>query len=235
MLLLLLAAAQAKPLTSPEFDDTAHTLAPGQNQIDVFRVSQFAITDEVELKTVILGGAREKQSWFWGPNVGVEYAIREGKQGALSVEGFVGSTWLFGRQSANAGVNWTTGGPKSSRFNLSANVGFATSDENAAGVKERTNSLNTELYASAHWYINDGTTWRFYVGVDPYNSVLTESYAGSFGAEWNHAWRDNWRLAVGLQYRDSTWLAEGLNDFNGGGENLPPVLPLPSVDLWYFW
>lgn len=231
MLLLLLTAAQAKPLASAEFDDTAHTLAPGQNQIDVFRVSQFAITNEVELKTVILGGVRERQGWLRGPNVGVEYAIREGKQGALSVQGFVGTSWLFTSQTGSAGVNWTTGGPKSSRFNLSANVGFETAVENNV----RASSLNTELYASAHWYINDGTTWRFYVGVDPYNSVLTESYAGSFGAEWNYAWMDNWRLAVGLQYRDSSWLAEGLNNFNGSGQNLPPVLPLPSVDLWYFW
>ncbi|MFT5586181.1 MAG: hypothetical protein ACI9VR_003778 [Cognaticolwellia sp.] len=231
MLLLLLVAAQAKPLTSAEFDDTAHTLAPGQNQIDVFRVSQFAITNEVELKTVLVGGINERRGWLRGPNVGVEYAIREGKQGALSVEGFVSTSWLFASQAANAGMNWTTGGPKASRFNLSANVGFGTAEQDSV----RTNTLNTELYASAHWFINDGTTWRFYGGVDPYNSVLSESYVGSFGAEWNYAWMDSWRLAVGLQYRDSTWLANGLENLNGGGENLPPVLPLPSVDLWYFW
>lgn len=231
MLFLLLTAAQAKPLTSAEFDDTAHTLAPGQNQIDVFRVSQFAITNEVELKTVLIGGIRQNQGWLRGPNVGVEYAIREGKQGALSVEGFVGTSWLFGSQTASAGVNWTSGGPKTSRFNLSANVGFGTAESD--GV--RTNTLNTELYGSAHWFINQDTTWRFYVGVDPYNSATSESYVGSFGAEWNHAWRDNWRLAAGLQYRDSTWLADGLENLNGGGENLPPVLPLPSIDLWYFW
>ncbi len=231
MLFLLLASVQAKPLTSAEFDDSAHTLAPGQNQIDVFRVSQFAVTNEVELKTVVLGGINERRGWLRGPNLGVEYAIREGKQGALSVEGFVSTSWLFASQSANAGINWTSGGPKTTRFNLSANVGFGTSE--AEG--ERINSLNTELYASTHWFINNGTTWRFYAGVDAYNSVLTESYVGSFGAEWNHAWQDNWRLAVGLQYRDSGWLAQGLENLNGGGDNLPPVLPLPSVDLWYFW
>jgi hypothetical protein len=231
MLFLLLAAAQAKPLTSAEFDDSAHTLAPGQNQIDVFRVSQFAITNEVELKTVILGGVRERQGWLRGPTVGDAYAIQEGKQGALSVQGFVGTSWLFTSQTASAGVNWTTGGPKTSRFNVSANVGFGTSEKDSV----RTNSLNTELYASAHWFIDNRTTWRFYAGVDPYNSVVSEAYVGSFGAEWNHALQDNWRLAVGLQYRDSGWLADGLQEFNGSGENLPPVLPLPSVDLWYFF
>ena len=231
MLLLLLTAAQAKPLTSAEFDDTAHTMGPGQNQIDVFRVSQFAITDQVELKTTLLGGIGEGKGWFNGPNVGVEYAIYEGKEGALSLAGSVASGWLFGSQNGSAGVNWTLGGPKSSRFNLIARVGFKseTVDNN------RVNGLTSRVYASAHWYINDDTTWRFYAGVDPYNTVLNEAYVGSFGAEWNHAWQDSWRLAVGLQYLDTSRFEEPLDRVNISSENLPPVLPLPSVNLWYFW
>lgn len=231
MLLLLLAAAQAKPLTSAEFDDTAHTLAPGQNQIDVFRVSQFAITDQVELKTTLVGGIGEGGGWLNGPNVGVEYALREGKDGALSLAGTVSSSWLFGSQSGSAGVNWTLGGPKSNRLNLSARVGLVsdTVDNN------RVNALTSRLYASAHWYIDTNTTWRFYAGVDPYQSVVNEAYVGSFGAEWNHAWQDSWRLAVGLQYQDTGRFSEALARVNIGSENLPPVLPLPSVNLWYFW
>ncbi len=68
MLFLLISMAQAKNLSSAEFDDTAHTLAPGQKQIDVFRTSQFAISNELELKTSILG-------LLGGPNAGIEYAL----------------------------------------------------------------------------------------------------------------------------------------------------------------
>lgn len=231
MLLLLLASAHAKPLTSAEFDDTAHTLGPGQNQIDVFRTSQFAITDQVELKTILLGGIGEGGGWITGPNVGVEYAIQEGKQGALSVQGHLATSWLFGSQRANAGVNYTLGGPKTNRLNVRARVGV-TSEESDG---ERVNAMTSLLYVSAHWYINTNTTWRFYGGVDPVNTVLAETYVGNFGAEWTHAWQENWRIAAGLQYRDTTVIAQGLNRVNIATDNLPPVMPLPSVNLWYFW
>ena len=97
MLFLLITMAQAKNLSSAEFEDTGHTLAPGQKQIDVFRASQFAISNELEISTVILGntGIDSRGGLLAGPNVGIEYAIQEGKQGALSVNANLMSDWQF--------------------------------------------------------------------------------------------------------------------------------------------
>lgn len=221
-LLLALTTAQAKPLTSSEFDDTAHTLKEGQKQIDVFRESQFAISKELELKTTFL-------SWVVGPNAGLEYAIRQNKQGALSVGANASTGWLFGSQAVSGNVRWTKGGPKGNRVNLAAGVGVGTASVDG----ERYFAPSTMLYWSYHLSTNKKTVWRFYAEADPYNAVQLKTFVGNAGAEWTRGFGDAGRVALGFKYQDTTRLVTWVDRADGDSSNLPAMLPLPSLDLFF--
>lgn len=226
MLFLLISMAQAKNLSSAEFDDTAHTLAPGQKQIDVFRTSQFAISNELELKTSILG-------LLGGPNAGLEYALNEGKQGALSLGAYASTDWRFNSQSLSGGVNWTKGGPGTNRFNLSGAVSLATSKVD--GVDERVNAVGTTAYASYHAVVSKQATWRFYGSVDPLNSARASSFVGGAGFDWNRGLGEAARISLGLQLIPTTQFVQALDAADADSSWVPVLLPLPSFDLWFTW
>ncbi|MFT5586182.1 MAG: hypothetical protein ACI9VR_003779 [Cognaticolwellia sp.] len=234
MLLLLITMAQAKPLSSAEFEDTGHTLAPGQKQIDVFRASQFAISDALELNTVILGavGRDTRSGWLAGPNAGLEYAIQEGKQGALSVGVSLASDWQFTGQTLGGNLTWTKGGAVKNRFNLSGGASVTTFKvENV----DRVNAVGTNLYASYHIVPSKKTTWRIYGGLDPLNTVRSETFQGSLGFDWNHGFGEAARVSLGLALQTPTRLIAIIEGADGDSSWLPAVFPVPTADLFFTW
>lgn len=235
MLLLLITMAQAKPLSSAEFEDTGHTLAPGQKQIDVFRASQFAISDELELSTVILGNTSSRESLgglLAGPNFGLEYAIQEGKQGALSVGVNLASDWKFTGQTLGGNVTWTKGGAVKNRLNLSGGVSVTTAK--VAGA-DRLNTPATSLYASYHIVPSKQTTWRIYGGLDPLTTVRTESFNGALGFDWNHGFGEAARVSLGLRLQTPTLLISVIESVDGDASWLPAVFPVPTANLFFTW
>lgn len=234
MLLLLITMAQAKPLSSAEFEDTGHTLAPGQKQIDLFRSSQFAISDELELNTVILGaiGRDTKAGWFAGPNAGVEYAIQEGKQGALSVGANLATNWQFNSQTVGGNVTWTKGGAVKNRINLSGGLSLATVKiENI----DRVNTLGTNLYASYHIVPSKKTTWRIYGGIDPLNTGRSETFVGTLGFDWNHGMGDSARIMLGLRLQSTDRYVAALNEIDADSSWVPAVFPVPTANVFFTW
>lgn len=234
MLLLLITMAQAKPLSSAEFEDTGHTLAPGQKQIDVFRSSQFALTDELELSTVILGntGRDARGGLLAGPNFGLEYAIQEGKQGALSLGVNVASDWRFTGQTLGGNVTWTKGGAVKNRLNLSGGVSVSTVKVEGA---DRVNAPGTSLYASYHIVPKKQTTWRVYGGLDPLNTVRAESFVGTLGFDWNHGFGEAARVSLGLQLEAPTRLVTVIDNFDGDSSWVPTLFPVPKANLFFTW
>jgi hypothetical protein len=248
MLLLMMTIAQAKNLSSGEFDDTGHTLAAGQKQIDVFRASQFAISNELELSTVILGntGRDTRGGLLAGPNLGLEYAIQEGKQGALSVGISLASNWQFTGQTLGGNVTWTKGGPGSNRFNLSGGGSVATSKVEVAvacvqepcsseSERVRVNAPGTSLYASYHIVPSKKTTWRIYGGLDPLNTVRSEAFQGSLGFDWNHGFGESARVSLGLRLQTPTRLIAVFDRFDVDSSGLPAVFPVPTANLFFTW
>jgi hypothetical protein len=237
MLFLLITMAQAKPLSSAEFEDTGHTLAPGQKQIDVFRSSQFAISNELELNTVILGntGRDSRGGWLAGPNVGLEYAIQEGKQGALSVGVNVASNWQFNAQTLGGNVTWTKGGAVKNRVNLSGGASVTTSVFEGVDGSERVNTPGTSLYASYHIVPSKQTTWRIYGGLDPLNTARSEAFQGSLGFDWNHGFGEAARVSLGLRLQTPTRLIAIIEGADGDSSWLPAVFPVPTANLFFTW
>ena len=234
MLLLMMTIAQAKNLSSGEFEDTGHTLAAGQKQIDVFRASQFAISNELELSTVILGnsGRDARGGLLAGPNLGLEYAIQEGKQGALSVGVSLASDWQFTGQTLGGNVTWTKGVPGSNRFNLSGGGSVATVKlENV----DRVNVPGTSLYASYHIVPSKKTTWRIYGGLDPLNTVRSEAFQGSLGFDWNHGFGESARVSLGLRLQTPTRLIAVFDSLDVDSSGLPAVFPVPTANLFFTW
>ena len=109
-------SAQATPLESAEFYNTAHTLDKGAKVIHPLFPSTFGVSDGVNLETTFLG-------WFGGPNIATEIGFVNTDSMAVSAKAIFSSAWDFSAFSSVGGqLNYTSGGPLTNRFNASGGV-----------------------------------------------------------------------------------------------------------------
>lgn len=227
--IMLLGVALAEPLASSELPNTAHTLPKGAGAIHIFGTSGVGVTDALELKASLLG-------LLGGPNLGAEYAFQEGKKGAMSVGVSANSNWRFTTQSFSGTFNYTMGGPLENRLNLSAGGGYARGYLRAldANGDEYTYSVagpSTLIAVGYDVVPKPRTAWQFAVSLDPYHSVQGRTFSGVASATWNHSW-DVARVRLGAVIIPTGEVQQVLDDA-GLGINLPPVLPLPTFDVWW--
>lgn len=228
-LLLSLSTAHAEPLASSELPNTGHTLPKGAAALHVFGSSAVAVTDALELKSNLLG-------LIGGPNLGLEYALKEGKKGAMSL-GVSGSTnWRFSTQSISGNYIYTMGGPLENRLNLSAGGGYIHghidgTDINGNVVEIDISGPTTSLSAGYDIVPKPRTAFQLYAAADPYNCIVGKAFYGSAGATWNHSW-ERARLRLGLVVVP-TGDTQSVVDALGLDFDLPPVLPLPTFDVWW--
>lgn len=227
--LLLLNVALAEPLASSELPNTGHTLPKGAVAVHIFGNTGIGVTDAVELKTSLLG-------LIGGPNLGVEVALKEGKKGAFSLGANANSNWRFTSQSFGGNFIYTMGGPLENRLNLGLGGGYTRGyvgglDANGDAIEVDVAGPSTSLLIGYDIVPKPRTAWQLYAGVDPYNSVTGRTFAGTAGFTWNHSWEVA-RLRLGAVVVP-TGDAQAVLDAAGLGVNLPPILPLPTFDVWW--
>ena len=100
---------------------------------------------------------------------------------------------------------------------------------------ERVNAPGTSLYASYHIVPSKKTTWRIYGGLDPLNTVRSESFQGSLGFDWNHGFGESARVSLGLRLQTPTRLIAVFDSLDVDSSGLPAVFPVPTANLFFTW
>lgn len=210
-------AQDGTPLASGELEGTAQVLEEGQSQISLGTTYSRGVTEDLQLGTSIIG-------WLAGANVFGELQVLEQDSSALSVSGSVYYLWR-GAAGVSVVPTYTLGAAGEDRVNLSAGVSYVSS----GGIGVPVN-VSYDLVTSPQ------TTFRFRGQTD-----LGAAVAGSpgflVGANWNHGW-DHYRLALGLDVTrggvDAT-TEEAAALVNLDTSDLPPILPLPYIRMWWVW
>ena len=209
--------AEATPLESAEFYNTAHTLKQGEKVIHPLLPSMFGVSDSMNLKTSFLG-------WLGGPNISSEIGFSESETSAMSADVIFSSSWDFSSASSVGGqLNYTSGGPLTNRFNASA----ALLRNSVAGDS----SLSIPISLGYDIVSSESTTIQF-TGASNIGTFIDGSASGSIGAAWNKGW-DSYRIRLGLT---AAYLSideqtqEVLEEF---GVDLPSFLPLPEFQMWW--
>lgn len=213
--------------------NNAFTTNTGTIIVHPFLPSSFAVSDNLEVKTSLLG-------LLGGPNVAAEYAVIQTPQMAFSLEPAVGANWGFNtfstgltaRYSMALGTNYlnVNGGAIYARAPtaIDPNTGAPTAFGNIVTVPV---SVSYSLVSSPQ------TIWDISASTNV-TSFLPGSYPfGVVGFSWNHAFGNGFQLGLGLNVFGGPIPQEIRNLFQIVGVNLPPVfiLPLPDVTLtWKF-
>lgn len=219
-------ADEGSNLISGEFDNTAHTLRAGTNQLYLGTQYYRGITEELQVGTSALG-------WISGANVSAEYAIMQSDENALSVSGEAAYYWSGG-YLVGLKPTFTLGGQKTNRFNASLGINYSKIVIEGLGNGEslEIGGLSVPLHLSYDLVPNEKTTFRFRFESD-IKSAISDTFVFKGGAAWNHGW-DRYRLALGVDM--TNWGLAELQDVAellGVGENLPSVYPIPYIRMWW--
>ena len=210
-------SAQATPLESAEFYNTAHTLDKGAKVIHPLFPSTFGVSDGVNLETTFLG-------WLAGPNIATEIGFVNTDSMAVSADAIFSSTWDFSAFSSVGGqLNYTSGGPLTNRFNASAGL----LRNSFSGY----NSFSIPISLGYDIVPSESTTIQF-TGASDIGYFLEGSAAGSIGTAWNKGW-ESYRIRLGitaayLSIDEQTRAL--LEEFD---IELPNVLALPEFQMWW--
>jgi len=217
-------SANAAPLESAEFYNTAHTLSKGTRVIHPILPSVFGVSDKVDLKTSFF-------AWLGGPNLSTEVGLMRTDSMAISVDAVTNYGWLGG-SSAGAVVNFTSGGLLSNRINTS--VGAVQSFGQEVDYLSVPVTLGYDLVKSEDVTIKfEGATQyraRTFVGA----LIIEGGQSGSVGVSWNKGW-DYFRFRGGLTAYYGSFdqqTEEAILKF--GYERSSLFLPLPSLQIWWF-
>lgn len=195
--------------------DSAHTLPAGDTRLQILLPSSFGITDTIEGSTSILG-------WLGGPNAAAELGLLPAGGPALSVKPSVAWSWA-GDLTAGAEVMYTIGGPTENRFTVAGGASYGTTE----GV-----GLSTTVRAGYDLMRDERRMWQFLVSVDPYSSVQNTAFEGTVGAGHIWAW-ETYRLQLGVVSASGNDLAVAVSDGTGTEIDIPAVLPLPYMVMWW--
>lgn len=214
-------------LVSGELPGTAHTLKKGEFRVSALEQSGYGLAAKTELNTSL-------RTWRWGPNIGVEQQLMGGGGSALSLGVNAMSLYSLDTQTVGAGLMYTGGPPKDSRYNLGAGVAMLTMDP--GGNADRVNALSTNLHGGYDLVLAPKKTVQFTLDVDPLNSGRTSAFIGTGSVSYNRGWKTI-RARAGLQFGDN--IAEGSVNANwlvtsGTVDplDLPRWMPMPFVDVW---
>ena len=216
-LFLYSTSAEATPLESAEFYNTAHTLKKGEKVIHPIMPSMFGISDGVNLKTSFL-------AWFGGPNLTSEIGFVNTETSAISADIIFSSAWDFSTVSSVGGqLNYTSGAPLTNRFNASAGL----IRTNISGIS----ALSMPITLGYDIVSSESTTVQF-TGASDIGRFIDGGASGSIGAAWNKGW-DTYRIRLGITaaYLDiDEQTQQLLEEF---GVELPNFIPLPNFQMWW--
>lgn len=231
------ATSSAPPKTELQMGDlpnNAFTTYSGTYIIHPILPSSYAVSDNLEMKTSLLG-------LLGGPNFAAEYALVKNSDMALSIEPAVGATWLFSGYSGGATLRYSQ---KTGSGFFNANVGG--SYALVPGLTTVTTSGTTTAAATSAFFIpvNVGysivasphTIWDFRVATDV-SSILNGALLASGGFTWYHSFGGSFQLGLGLDVfvgGVSSAAASLLSTF-GIASNTLAVFPVPDLTLtWKF-
>lgn len=234
MLLLGLAtiamAADEVALTAGELRDNAFTVEKGEVTFHPLLRSHIGLTDRVDLKLPFLGE-------ILGPRGSIELGLVRSDHFAFSVEPEVAFGWRFRTRTAGGTGRITFGGPLSHRLNVNAGafyirLGQAVENSTTGDVViTYSESVLVPVNVGFDLVVADRTTLRFLAATEAL-AVAGGDLFGSAGFNWNHAFGDDFRLSLGVVVT-TTGLPDSLHLIGVEPLNLPPVLPLPTFELWW--
>jgi hypothetical protein len=217
---LLIGLAQAQAPDSAEFTDTAHTLPKGDMVIYLFTPSAYAITDQLNAKTSLLG-------LLGGPNAEVEINLFDDSEQAFSLGVSAAAGWITHIQGANLLTYYTLGGQQGRRLNAAVMPGFLRDGTGSEAVYLG----KLPLRLSVHQPIREKAQVAVYVNGDPLSTMQFGRLALSGGAEVS-ATQDRLRLAAGLMLINGQIIRDGLEEDFGDVSWIPAVFPLPILRVW---
>lgn len=218
------------PIESGEFRNTAQTTPKGAFLFHPLLMSQYGITDRLDIKAPILG------SLLQGPIVAVEFQLVQTDAVALSIEPAAHVGWNPKNFGAGGMVRATMA-VGTNRLNLSLGANYAQTfirdtDLNTAGDQSLTASgVHVPINVGFDIVISDMTTLRAVINTEvPLNGAAF----GAIGAfNWNHAFGEHFRLQLGVAI-----IGGGILDVPAAVTDqvdMPTwiVLPAPTFELWW--
>jgi hypothetical protein len=223
-------------MTMGDLPDSAFTNRAGTFVLHPIASSALSISDNVELKTSVLG-------LIGGPNLSAEIALVQTPDMAVSLEPGLSSSWGFGSYNAGINANFSThiAGPHFFSAHAGAGYGYH-------GVMTITDTAGNEVTIPAGSTISvpvsvnfdiqsdPYTIWDFYAVSDAVTLATAPVKTGSIGFNWYHSF-GGFRLGLGVDLVVGTIPAEVANALKAAGVTPPPlaVFPLPDVTLgWKF-
>lgn len=223
-------------MTMGDLSDSAFTNKGGTFVLHPITPSAFSITDNMEVKTSLLG-------LIGGPNLSLEYAVMQTPDMAFSIEPGGSATWGFNSFSGALNAHFSTRAGGSNFFSANAGGGYGyhgdlqSVDVNgnpivipAASTISVPVSLNYAIQSDPH------TIWEIYAYTDALALATAPIKTGSVGFNWYHAF-GGFRLGLGLDFLVGTIPDALISALKAVNVNLPPlaIIPLPDVTLgWKF-
>lgn len=203
----------------------AMTLRGGTLLLHPILPSGFGITDNLEIKTSLLG-------LFGGPNVVAEYSLMLGEGTALSIEPGLSTGWGFQTFTGAAQVRFTQRLGDNMYFNANAGGSYtqlpATDTTPAVGLISVPVSVGFDIQTSPHtiWDFRAGTDVMSFSGLLPYGTV---------GFAWYHSFGGSFQLGLGLDLfvgRMPDLLVQVAQLAN---ISLPALAIIPVPDITFGW
>lgn len=221
----------------------AHTLKQGQAQMYLGTRVSVGATDNIQINTHALGFA------VLGPRAGVETAVWQTKDDAVSLTVDASTNWRFYDRGLQFLPLYTHGGHRSNRITAGLGVAVDTIDYGripdkpifdylpvAAEGIERT--VSVPLLVGYDLVPSNRTVIQFWGNTDVRGPARGDPFTFQLGTSWNHAW-DSVRLSAGMTLRYNALAdVQGVIDSLAAlglmeQQTLPKVLPLPYVRIWW--
>lgn len=205
-----------------DLPNNAFTLRGGTALLHPILHSGYGITDNLEVKTSILG-------LIAGPNVTLEYGLRLGENTAVSIEPGVSASWNFAGFGVGGLARVSQRLGETMYFNV--NAGAVYSSIRLPQQPAITN-VNVPVSASFNLQTSPHTIWDFRAGADV-RSLLGPNRLGTVGFAWYHSFGGVFQLGLGLDLLIGGLPEEVISLARQFNVTLPQLVVFPLPDITF--